>query len=59
MKDLIRRTAAALALDVPKEDIHRMLVTDEGMTEYEAFLTYQAAKILAAPLDNLADRSQS
>ena len=46
MKDLISRVARMLTVDgITVDDIHGML-KDEGMSEYEAYLTYIAGKML-------------
>jgi hypothetical protein len=52
MKDLIGQTATKILYDQTPEEIHAFLI-GEGMSEGEAFLTYQAGKIIAK------DRSES
>jgi hypothetical protein len=45
MKDLISEVANKLLYEQTPEEIHAYLIA-EGMTEGDAFLTYQAGKIL-------------
>lgn len=46
MKDYIARVANALSVGATAENIHHMLVGVEGMSEYNAYLTYKAAELL-------------
>lgn len=46
MKDLIGRTASAINAGKPPEEIKDDLA-QEGLTDYDCFLTYQAAKLVA------------
>ena len=46
MKDLISQTANKILYDQTPEEIHAFLI-GEGMTEEDAFLTYQAGKMIA------------
>lgn len=47
MKDLIERTRKMMGVEgVTGEDIHHMLVEEEGLSEYQAFLTYIGAKMV-------------
>lgn len=46
MKDLIGRTVTLMGVEgVTVDDIHDMLV-GEGLSEYQAWLTYKAAKMI-------------
>lgn len=46
MKDLIGRTIKAMGISgITVQDIHDMLI-GEGLSEYEAWLTYKAAQLI-------------
>lgn len=45
MKDLIGRAATAIGVGASVEDVCSML-RDEGLTNYQAWLTYKAAEIV-------------
>jgi len=47
MPDLLRRTVAAICMSADIGDIHSMLTIEEGLTDYQAWLTYKRAVILA------------
>jgi hypothetical protein len=54
MKDLLKRTVQWLSLSgVTTEEIHDLLIK-EGLTEYEAMLTYKGAKMIAAAREKAA-----
>ena len=44
MKDLLGRTIRALNVGADVSDIHAMLIGD-GLTEYQAWLTFKAARL--------------
>lgn len=46
MKDLLRRTVNMMGSGASGEDIHHMLTQEEGLSEYNAWLTYIGAKML-------------
>ncbi len=46
MKDLISRTATLINMGADNQTIYYIL-TKEGLDSYQAFLTYQAGKIIA------------
>lgn len=47
MRDLIQRTITLMGQSgVTVEDIYHMLVEEEGLSEYDAYLTYIGAKML-------------
>lgn len=46
MKDLVSRVATMVMVGATVEEIHYVLTQDEGMSEYDAWLTYIAGKML-------------
>lgn len=46
MKDLIQRVEKMMGAGAEVEDIHHMLTEEEGLSQYDAWLTYKGAKLV-------------
>jgi len=57
VKDLIGRVASAINNGKPPEEIKEDLL-QEGMSDYDCFLTYQAAKMVAKDREDHALRKR-
>jgi hypothetical protein len=46
MKDLIQRVEKMMGAGAEVEDIYHMLTEEEGMSDYDAWLTYKGAQMV-------------